>query len=137
MNDLIRLGLALTQGATMLRQRRAAERLVWRTGLIIAAASFAVAALGCLLAGLWLYIAPIRGAVAAALVVAMVLAALSGGALALSRLRPPGRTQTASASADATPAVLLGELARLVAANKGAILIAAALAGVMLARRER
>ncbi len=135
MNDLLRLGLALTQGATMLRQRRAAERLVWRTALIVAAASLAAAALGCVMAGLWISVAARYGAVAAALVVAMVLAVMSGGALALSRLRPRDRTPTVSG--ELAPAMLLGEVARLVLANKGVVLVAAALTGVILARRER
>jgi hypothetical protein len=132
-NNLLRLGLALSQGATM-QQQHAAEQSVRRSGYIVAAGRLAVVGLGCLLVGLWLAAAPLVGVAGATLFVALILAGLSGGALLLSR-RP--RDRAPIASGDLGAGLALEEFTRGVAANKGTMLLAAALAGVVLAHRDR
>jgi hypothetical protein len=89
----------------------------------------AIAAVACGLAALWIYAVPRVGVVGAPLVVAGVLLVL--GVAALLVMRYALKPRQAPPPASVAPTVLLTETTRLLKQHKGAVLIAAVLAGVV------
>ena len=137
---MLNQALSLLLRATAARELKAA---VVRSLLTIAAAVLSalccLAALGCLLAALWIYVAGRLGPVEAPLTVALVLLILAG-LLALTMRRRRRRPRPASergAGLGVLPSS--GPLHDLLRENETALLVAAALAGLLLGadRRDR
>ncbi len=109
---------------------RALARTARRTAALAAAGIAGLAALTCLLAALWLQIAPEIGAPAATLVLGLLLAAMCAGALLLAR--------PAAAPPPPPPAALgLAELEPLLRRYKLPVLLAAVLAGAFASQSGR
>jgi hypothetical protein len=103
------------------------------------AAAFAVAALIWLDIALYLYCRPQFGSPIAALIAAgafVVVALLALLPLALISSRPPPRSRRIAA-VDESTAAAVHDLAELVKRNKGAIIVAATLAGLVLGTKRR
>jgi hypothetical protein len=140
--DLIRLALAVAEGRAARSVRQAAARVALVAACAAVATSCAIGALGCVLAAIWLYAVPRVGVVGAPLIVAGVLVVLGGGTILLLRYCHP-RARRAVPGAAPGPAALLADLAGLaelsevIRAQKGPMLLAAFLAGLMAGDRDR
>jgi cytochrome c biogenesis protein CcdA len=140
--DLVRLALAVAAGRAAEAVRHAAGRVAVVAAAAVVVAGCAIGAVGCALAALWIYALPRVGAVGAPLIVAAVLAALGGGVILLLRYYKP-RPRRVAPHAAPGHAALLGDLAGLaglsdvVRAQKGPVLLAAFLAGLMAGGKDR
>jgi hypothetical protein len=134
MNDLIKLVLALAEGAAVRHVRQPIGRMACVAIVTLAAAGCAVSAVACGLAALWIYALPHVGAAGAPLVVAGVLLAMC--LVMLMAMRYAGKPGP-PAPRDGTPELLLAEAARLLKEHKGPVLLAALLAGLAAGKREK
>jgi hypothetical protein len=135
MSDLIKLALVLAEQGAVRHSRQAAGRMACVAAVALVAAGCAVAAVACVLAALWIYAVPQVGAAGAALIVAGVLVVMCLAMFALMRygLKP----RQAPPPAGVAPAVLLAETTRLLKEHKGAVLMAAVLAGLVAGMSEK
>jgi cytochrome c biogenesis protein CcdA len=137
---MLRLALSLLVQAMAVREAKdAAVRgaLYFVAGLL--AATLLLGAVGCAMAGLWIYVAHHLGAVAAPLITAAALVILAGLALLLCRL-PRARRRARAANVD--PAVGLSNLIDSVLPglfrdHKTTILVGAALLGLLSGRSRK
>lgn len=132
MGDLVKLVVAAAEASS----RRPASTCVACAAVgTVAGTLCAIAAVACGLAALWIYVQPHMGAVGAPLVVGGVLVALCLAMLMLVRYGLTPRQ--ASKPATGAPALLLADVTRLVKDNKGPVLMAALLAGLLAGRGEK
>lgn len=104
--------------------------------LTVVAALMALAALGCVVAALWVALVPAIGAAGAALASAALLLATGGATLGARNLLARRRAVPATGTAQASPD--LAEAARLTFnANKMALLLGALAAGAAAAEAQR
>jgi hypothetical protein len=101
----------------------------------IVAAVLLTASVGCALAALWIWDVPRLGPAGAPLPVAGIL--LAGCLAAIVLMRHTARLRQAPSSSNATPELLLAEAVRLLKDHKGAVLMAALIAGLMAGRSEK
>jgi len=135
MRDLIRLALVLAEQGAVRHGRQAAARVGCVVAVALTAGGCALAAVACGLAALWIYAVPHVGAAVAPLIVAGVLLGL--GLVVLAVMRYAVKPHQAQAPAGVAPTVLLAETTRLLKEHKGAVLIAAVLAGLVAGMSER
>ena len=136
---MLNQALSLLLRATAARDLKAAAvRSLLTIAAAVLSALCCLAALGCLLAALWIYVAGRLGPVAAPLTVALVLLILAG-LLALTMRRRRRRPRPASKRAGLGVLPSSGPLHDLLRENETALLVAAALAGLLLGadRRDR
>jgi hypothetical protein len=136
MNELIKLVVALVDGGMLRQGRQSTSRIAGVAIAALVAVICAMAAIGCLLAALWIYALPYVGAVGAPAVVAGVLIILCCAVLTFMRYAPRSR-RTAPPSFDATSALLLTQVTRLLKEHKGPVLIAALLAGLVAGTNDK
>jgi hypothetical protein len=140
-HDLLRLVLAVAEGRAAQSVRRIAERVAYVAAYVAVGACCAIGMLGCLVAALWIYARAHVGAVGAPLIVAAALAVVGFAVFAL--LRYGARARRAPPDAGLSQAALLAEVAGLeelsdlVRAQKGPMLMAALVAGLMAGRNNR
>lgn len=121
--DLARIALAVTRGGEKPAAPRSRVTAIV-AGVVAVTAGFAGCV--CLFVALWAWVRPLVGSVGAPLVVAGTLALLCLGAgLTLRRAMRPAPVAPSATGAG------LDELARLVVAHKGPVLLAALLAGLV------
>jgi hypothetical protein len=130
MRDLIRLALALAEQAAVRHCRQAAARVAWVAAVALVAGGCGIAAIACGLAALWIYAVPRVGPVGAPLVVAGTLLVLGLVVLVVMRYAMKPRRPPPS-PVGVAPEVLLAETTRILKEHKGAVLIAAVLAGLV------
>lgn len=134
MGDLIKLALLIAEGVSGRRGGQTTAEVARLAATTVAAACCGVAALTCGLVALWLYMLPLVGPTGAPLVVGGVLLVLCLVLLAVVRYgvrpRPPP-------PAAITPTALLAEATRVLNENKGTLLTAALLAGLVAGRRDK
>ncbi len=135
MSDLVKLALALAADGAARHGRQVAMRMAWVAVVTVVAAGFAVAAIACMLAALWIYALPHVGAAGAPLVVGGVLLAISLAGIVLLRYAL-NSSRRAPPAANATPALLLAEATRLLKEHKGPVLAALFLAGLVAGSAE-
>ncbi len=132
MSDLIKLVLSVAEASS---RRPARTCVVCAAVGTVAATLCAIAVVACGLAALWIYALPHTGAVGAPLVVGGVLVALCLAMLMLVRYGLAPRQ--APKPAATAPALLLADMTRVVRGNKGPVLMAALLAGLVAGRGEK
>jgi hypothetical protein len=137
MNTFIKLAFALVDGGMLRQDRQSTARMACLATATIVAVVCAMAAIGCLLAALWIYALPYVGAVGAPAVVAGVLIILCCAVLTFMRYAPKLRRRIASPPFDAAPALLLAQATRLLKEHKGPVLIAALLAGLVAGTNDK
>ena len=128
MDAIAKLILATAEQRVVRVMRDATTRLVGVSAVMLLAASFAAAGLGCVLTGLWIFLLPHVGPVGAPLVVGGLLLLASFALLAstrTARIPPP-----AAPPVDILPALAVAEVTDLLKAHKGSVLLAAVLAGL-------
>ncbi|MBW6506874.1 MAG: hypothetical protein K0B00_09010 [Rhodobacteraceae bacterium] len=104
--------------------------------LTAVASLLGLAALGCLVAALWVALAPVIGAAGAALASAALLLATGGATLLARGLLARRRAKSAPCTVEASPD--LAEAALLTfSANKMALLLSALMAGALAAEAQR
>jgi hypothetical protein len=96
---------------------------------LLAAALLAIAAIGCAVAALWIYLLPLLGRVGAPLAAAGALAVLAVALLLIARFVLGARPSRAQATGDGTAAA--AALARVIKEHKLDMLIAAVTAGLV------
>lgn len=135
MSDLIRLALGLVEVGAAGRSRRAITQMACVAAATVLAALLGIAAIACALTALWMYALPHVGAVGTPLIVAGVLVVMSGAVYALMRrARKPCPRQP---PASVTTELLLAEATGLFKEHKGAVLVAALIAGLLAGQNER
>jgi hypothetical protein len=141
MGSLIKLAALAFLEAGKLRQIRAATLRMMAAGLCAGLAILLMlGVLGCISAALWLSVLPSLGPVGAPLIVAgfLALLALILAAAGWLILRPKRRRAAAAAtSAALAPQMLMAEAARLFKEHKGAVMLAAVIAGMAAANGKR
>lgn len=136
MNELIKLAFALIDGGVMRPRRQSTAKMACVAIIVVSAAVSAIAAAGCALAALWIFVLPHVGPIGAPVVVAGVLLAFCLAMLALI-FYGPKRRRASPALVDAAPTLLLAEATRLLKEHKGTVLIAALLAGLLAGKNEK
>lgn len=134
MGDLIKLALLLAEFASGQRGRQATGHAARIAVTAVAGACCGVAAIACALVALWLYVLPQVGPTGAPLVVAGVLLGMCLALFALVQYRFRPRPPPAAGVA---PSVLIAEATRLLNENKGTVLLAALLAGLVAGSRGK
>jgi hypothetical protein len=124
----VRSGAAVTIASS-------ADRMAKAGLCAVVAGVLATASIGCALAALWIWEIPRLGAAGAPLLVAAIL--LVGGLATLAAMRLVMRPRPAPPPAFAAPELLLAEAMRLFRDRKGAVLLAAIIAGLMAGRSEK
>jgi len=136
LTDLIKLGLSLANGDAVSGMRQSMTRLAFRVVLSIIAIGFAMAALVCALAALWIYLIPLAGTVGTPLIIAgafLFLAAIALVAAAYQRETKP----VAEPVPQVGVADLLNEATRQLKEQKVPVLIATLLTGLIAGTREK
>jgi hypothetical protein len=113
----------------------AAGRFAKATLCAVIAAILVTASIACAVTALWIWEVPRLGPAAAPLVVAGVLLALCLAVLAL--MQHILRSRPVPSASDASAEMLLAEAVRLFKDHKGAILMAALVAGLVAGRDEK
>ena len=138
---MLRLALSLVLKAMAVREaKEAAVRGVLCLVAGLLAAILFLGALGCAIAGLWIYVGRHLGPVGAPLICAAALVLLAGLALVLCRLpRGPARPRPRTAAADPMAGLshLTESLPALFRDHKTAILLGAALLGILSGRGRK
>ena len=132
---LLRIAQAWMDVSVLPRAREAGVRALIGGATILLAAILVLAALGCAMTALWLYLLPLTGAIGTPLIVAGVLLGLGGLVLLLPRLVGK-RRRPAQAPAGPTPEMLIAEASRLIRDNKGPVLLSALLIGLREGTRK-
>lgn len=140
LNELVELALsALATGSGTEQSKRTVGRFSTAAIYAVGTAAAAIVVLGCLLAALWLYVQPYVGPGGGALIVAAATAVVWLTLLLLTR-RNEAMRDTAPPPSGETLLTLIAEAQRLFEKNKGAVLLTAAIAGIVtgdIARRNR
>lgn len=134
MGDVIKLALLIAEAAGRRNGRQATAHAASIAATTMAAICCGFAAMTCALVALWLYVLPKVGPTGAPLVVGGVLVVMCLVLVALVRyeLRP-----RPSPPAGVTSTVLIAEATRLLKENKGPVLLAALVAGLVAGTREK
>ena len=142
MNSIVKMALsALLQGSLASRAAEAAGRLSVPVLFGMVGLFFAIAAVGCLTAALWLLVLPSVGPVWAPVICAGALLAVGGivvmtGFMISRRMKERSRPSLASLG-DAIPDGLLDDIGDMLKRNQGSLLAAALIAGFIAATRRR
>lgn len=135
MSDMFKLVLALGQAAGARSGRRLLARAATSAALGAVALICIIAALGCAIAALWIYLAPLLGPAGAPLVVggallsiAVLVAIVMRYGIGASRRSRPGNDASS---------LLLAETQRLLKDHKGSVLTGAILAGLVAGLTRR
>jgi hypothetical protein len=138
---MLRLALSLLVQAMAVREAQAAAvRAILCLVAGLLAATLLLAAVGCAIAGLWIYLGHRLGSVAAPLISAAALLILAGLALLLSRLpraRPKPRARAENIDSGAGLTNLVDKLPDLFRDHKTTILVGAALLGLLSGRGRK
>lgn len=133
---LLRIAQAWTDDSVLPRAREAGVSALIAGATVLLATIFGLAALGCALAALWLYLLPLVGEVGAPLIVSGVLMGLGGLVLLLPRMRDTTPTPPIQTTG-ATPDMMIAEASRLVRDNKVPVLLSAVLVGLCEGMRKK
>ena len=138
---MLRLALSLVLQAMAVREAKdAAVRAILCLVAGLLAATLLLGAVGCAIAGLWIYVGHHLGPVAAPLISAAALVILAGLALLLGRLpraRPKPRARAANVDPAAGLTHLVDKLPDLFRDHKTTILVGAALLGLLSGRGRK
>jgi hypothetical protein len=142
MKSIVMMALsALLQGSLVSRAAETAGRLSIPILFGMIAAMFAIAAIGCLAAALWIFLIPSVGPVWAPVICAGALFALAGilvaTGIAISRRMKARAHAPLPSLAAAIPDGLLDDVGDMLKKNQGALLAAALVAGIFAATRRR
>ena len=142
MIGIVKMALsALLQGTLASRTADAAGRLAIPILCGMVGMLFAIAAIGCLAAALWLLVLPSVGPVWAPIICAGAFLAVGGivvlSGLMISRRMKARSRPPLSSLGDAIPDGLLGDIGDMLKRNQGSLLAAALVAGFIAATRRR
>ncbi len=129
--------VARAAGTVAERLGKALQRAITTMVCAILAGILLLAAFGCAVAALWIFLRPQIGPVFTPLAVAGLFLLLAVALLLVSRAVSDGTSARASAAAAGDPlAELATDALRLLREHKGAALLSAVLAGLILGRRR-
>ena len=135
MIGLIGLALRLVEAGAVGRSRRAFTQMAFAAVATAVAAICGMATVACALTALWIYALPHVGAVGAPLIVAGALFVMSLTVYTL--IRHAMRRRPAQPPTGVTIELLRAEATSLFREHKGAVLVAALVAGLLAGRNER